>query len=92
MASFLIDLGVGDSGCVLFSVFLIVRLTCARRIGFRYWKNPGPFAVNYLGIPGVTGRFLGFWAVLMQAAYSFTGSEVPGIVSSSVELASCVLL
>lgn len=27
-------------------------------IGFRYWNNPGAF-VQYLGIEGATGRFLG---------------------------------
>jgi hypothetical protein len=34
-----------------------------KAIGFQYWKNPGPF-VQYLGIAGSKGRFLGFWAVL----------------------------
>ncbi|ORX35532.1 amino acid permease [Kockovaella imperatae] len=38
-------------------------------IGFHFWKDPGPFA-QYLGIPGTTGRFLGFWAVFIQAAFS----------------------
>lgn len=41
-------------------------------IGFRFWVNPGPF-VQYLGIPGVTGRFLGYWAVLIQASFSYIG-------------------
>jgi hypothetical protein len=40
------------------------------RIGFRYWKNPGPF-VQYDGISGPKGRFLGFFSVLTQAAFSF---------------------
>ncbi|KAJ7873272.1 amino acid permease/ SLC12A domain-containing protein [Mycena olivaceomarginata] len=40
------------------------------RIGFRYWKNPGPF-VQYNDIPGVKGRFLGWWAVMTQAAFSY---------------------
>lgn len=29
-------------------------------IGFRYWRNPGPF-IQYLGIEGAQGRFLGLW-------------------------------
>jgi amino acid transporter len=45
--------------------------------GFEYWKNPGPF-VQYQGIPGVLGRFLGFWAVLSQAAFSYIGTEIVG--------------
>lgn len=50
-----------------------------RTIGFRTWKEQ-PFAHSYLGIDGPKGQFLGFWAVLMQASFSFFGSEVPGIV------------
>lgn len=44
------------------------------RIGFRYWINPGPFA-QFAGISGAKGRFLAFWAVFIQAAFSFLGSE-----------------
>ncbi|KAK5045760.1 hypothetical protein LTR84_008852 [Exophiala bonariae] len=43
-------------------------------IGFRYWKNPGPF-VQYLGISGSLGEFLGFWTVLSNALYAFSGIE-----------------
>jgi amino acid transporter len=48
------------------------------RIGFRYWKNPGPF-VQYNDIAGPKGRFLGFWAVLTQAAFSFIGTEIVAV-------------
>ena len=48
------------------------------RIGFRYWKNPGPF-VQYKGISGPTGRFLGWWAVLDNAAFSFIGTEIVAV-------------
>ncbi|KAF9232361.1 amino acid permease [Melanogaster broomeanus] len=44
------------------------------RIGFRYWKDPGPF-VQFAGIPGAKGRFLGFFRVLIQAAFSTIGTE-----------------
>ncbi|OJJ47374.1 hypothetical protein ASPZODRAFT_132359 [Penicilliopsis zonata CBS 506.65] len=43
-------------------------------IGFRYWNHPGPF-VQYLGIKGSLGRFLGFWTVLNNALYSYSGIE-----------------
>lgn len=58
---------------------LSLTLEPYRTIGFRFWKEQ-PFAHSYLGIGGAKGRFLGFWAVLMQASFSFFGSEVPGIV------------
>ncbi|KZF25891.1 hypothetical protein L228DRAFT_242273 [Xylona heveae TC161] len=43
------------------------------RIGFRYWKHPGPF-VEYIA-SGSWGQFLGFWAVMSNAVYSFAGVE-----------------
>ena len=48
------------------------------RIGFRYWKNPGAFA-QFQGIPGSGGRFLGWWAVLNNAAFSFIGTEIVAV-------------
>lgn len=39
--SFLIDVGASPSG---------------DRLGFRYWKNPGPL-VQYADIPGSLGRY-----------------------------------
>ncbi|KAJ5179883.1 hypothetical protein N7492_003093 [Penicillium capsulatum] len=43
------------------------------RLGFHYWKDPGPF-VEYIA-RGSWGRFLGFWAVMTNAVYSFAGVE-----------------
>ena len=48
------------------------------RIGFRYWHDPGPF-VQFDNIPGAKGRFLGWWAVMTQAAFSFIGTEVVAV-------------
>lgn len=63
-------------------------LAIHRTIGFRNWKDQ-PFAKSYLGIEGAKGRFLGFYAVIMQAAFSFFGSEVPGIVCLLFAIALC---
>ncbi|KAJ5125474.1 hypothetical protein N7448_004794 [Penicillium atrosanguineum] len=43
------------------------------RRGFHFWKDPGPF-VEYIST-GSWGRFLGFWAVMTNAVYSFAGVE-----------------
>ncbi|THG94146.1 hypothetical protein EW026_g7267 [Hermanssonia centrifuga] len=48
------------------------------RIGFRYWKNPGPFA-QFGGIAGSKIRFLAWWNVMTQAAFSFIGTEIVAI-------------
>lgn len=52
-------------------------------IGFRYWKNPGPF-VEHLA-PGNWGKFLGFWAVLNNAIYSFAGVEDVAIAAAETK-------
>ncbi|KAI8992910.1 amino acid permease [Trametes punicea] len=54
------------------------------RIGFRYWKNPGPF-VQFDNIAGAKGRFLGWSAVMSQAAFSFIGTEVVAIAGAEVK-------
>lgn len=46
-------------------------------IGFKYWRDPGAFG-EYL-VTGSTGRFLGFWAAMVQACFAYTGTEVVGV-------------
>ncbi|EGN94272.1 hypothetical protein SERLA73DRAFT_96338 [Serpula lacrymans var. lacrymans S7.3] len=54
------------------------------RIGFRYWRNPGLF-VQYDGISGPKGRFLGWSAVVTQAAFSYVGTEVVAIAAAEAK-------
>ncbi|KAL5530454.1 hypothetical protein ACEPAF_6712 [Sanghuangporus sanghuang] len=54
------------------------------RIGFRYWDHPGPF-VQFNGIAGAKGRFLGWWAVMTQAAFSFIGTEIVAIAAGEAK-------
>ncbi|KAJ7781571.1 amino acid permease [Mycena metata] len=54
------------------------------RLGFRYWKNPGPF-VQYDNIPGIKGQFLGWWAVMTQAAFSYIGTEIVAIAAGEAK-------
>ncbi|KAG8897428.1 hypothetical protein FRB99_008157 [Tulasnella sp. 403] len=81
------------------SVFAIVKVTAAIMLvilsividtdnavnkglsPFRFWKKP--FA-QYLGIDGSLGRMLGFFAVFIQAAVSFFGSEIPTLIAGEV--------
>ncbi|WWC95930.1 hypothetical protein V866_002797 [Kwoniella sp. B9012] len=55
-----------------------------KSIGFQYWRDPGPF-VQYAGISGSLGRFLGFWAVLTQAAFSYIGTEIVAIAAGEAK-------
>lgn len=54
------------------------------KIGFKYWKDPGPF-VQYAGIQGTLGQFLGFWATLTQAAFSYIGTEIVAIAAGEAK-------
>ncbi|PFH54652.1 hypothetical protein AMATHDRAFT_134256 [Amanita thiersii Skay4041] len=54
------------------------------RLGFRYWKHPGAF-VQFDGIAGAKGRFLGWWAVMTQAAFSFIGTEIVAIAAGETK-------
>jgi len=54
------------------------------RIGFRYWKDPGPF-VQFNGIGGAKGRFLGWWSVMSQAAFSYIGTEIVGMAAGEAQ-------
>ncbi|KAI0321690.1 amino acid permease [Amylostereum chailletii] len=54
------------------------------RLGFRYWKHPGPF-VQFHDIGGVKGRFLGWWAVMSQAAFSYIGTEIVAIAAGEAK-------
>ncbi|KAK6364707.1 hypothetical protein LTS17_012005 [Exophiala oligosperma] len=58
---------------------LALVITCGggpsgESIGFRYWREPGPF-VQFLGIPGATGRFAGFWTTFTNALYAYASIE-----------------
>ena len=59
---------------ILFIIFLIILglvidlggVPGTPRIGFRYWKDPGPF-VEYIAT-GSWGKFLGFWTVMCKSS------------------------
>ncbi|KAF4472459.1 Dicarboxylic amino acid permease [Fusarium albosuccineum] len=66
---------------ILLVVFLIILglvinlggVPGTERIGFRYWKDPGPF-VEHIAT-GNWGKFLGYWSVMTSAVFSFAGVE-----------------
>jgi amino acid transporter len=66
---------------ILLVVFLIIfglvidlgGIPGQERLGFRYWKTPGPFVEHIAS--GPWGQFLGYWAVMTNAVFSFAGVE-----------------
>lgn len=66
---------------ILLVIFLIIfglvidlgGIPGQERMGFRYWKTPGPFVEHIAS--GAWGNFLGYWAVMTNAVFSFAGVE-----------------
>ena len=52
--------------------------------GFQYWSNPGPF-VQYLGIKGATGRFLGFYTTFKNAVYAYNGAQTISLAAAETK-------
>jgi len=53
------------------------------RLGFRYWKHPG--AMKEYDSTGNTGRFLGLFSVLVNAAFSYGGVELVAVAAGEAE-------
>lgn len=71
-------------GFIIFAICIDAGVSSQGYIGFRYWVHPGPFA-DYLIHPGPTAKFVGFWAVLIQAGFSYQGTELVGIAAGETE-------
>ncbi|KAL8995716.1 MAG: hypothetical protein Q9169_004610 [Polycauliona sp. 2 TL-2023] len=53
------------------------------RLGFRYWNDPGAMKA-YKGT-GSAGRFLGFFSVLVNAAFSYGGVEFVAVAAGEAQ-------
>ncbi|KAK3113531.1 hypothetical protein LTR53_009080 [Teratosphaeriaceae sp. CCFEE 6253] len=49
--------------------------------GGQYWRDPGPL-VQYLGIAGTLGRFLGFWTTFNNAVFAYSGVETISLAAA----------
>jgi amino acid transporter len=56
-----------------------------QRLGFHYWKDPGPMKQYPPNVGGATGRFLGFFSTLVQASFSYGGVEMVAIAAGEAE-------
>ncbi|KIJ21077.1 hypothetical protein PAXINDRAFT_96023 [Paxillus involutus ATCC 200175] len=73
---------------VLILVGLVINLGGApdhERLGFRYWKDPGPFSRADLVSNLHLDQFLGFLSVIVQAGFSFQGMEVAAVAAVVTE-------
>ncbi|QSZ31462.1 hypothetical protein DSL72_001027 [Monilinia vaccinii-corymbosi] len=54
-------------------------------LGFRNWAHPGAFAPYLINPENPAAKFVGFWAVLIQAGFSYQGTELVGIAAGETE-------
>ncbi|CAR23878.1 amino acid permease [Lachancea thermotolerans CBS 6340] len=48
-------------------------------VGFRYWRNPGPWGDGIISKSKSEGRFLGWVSSLVNAAFTYQGTELVGV-------------
>ncbi|EGP87620.1 unnamed protein product [Zymoseptoria tritici ST99CH_1A5] len=54
-------------------------------LGFETWRNPGAFAPYLVEDNAALAKFVGFWAVLIQAGFSYQGTELVAIAAGETE-------
>lgn len=64
-------------GFIIFGICIAAGAGQEGVLGFKFWHDPGPFA-EYM-VPGGVGKFVGFWAVLIQASFAYQGAELVGV-------------
>ncbi|CZT50017.1 probable arginine transporter [Rhynchosporium secalis] len=74
-------------GFIIFAICIAAGAGQQGVIGFDNWRDPGAFA-PYLSEQvgdGAMAKFVGFWAVLIQAGFSYQGTELVGIAAGETE-------
>jgi amino acid transporter len=66
-------------GFIIYSFIMVCGAGITGPVGFRYWRNPGAWGPGYL-FPGTAkGKFLGWFSSLINAAFTYQGTELTGV-------------
>lgn len=66
-------------GFIIFAICIAAGAGQQGVIGFKHWREQGPF-VEHL-VSGGVGKFVGFWAVMIQASFAYQGAELVGVAA-----------
>ena len=72
-------------GFILFGICIDAGAGHRDYLGFHNWVHPGPFAPYLIHSSPSTAKFVGFWSVLIQAGFSYQGTELVGIAAGETE-------
>lgn len=70
-------------GFIIFAICIDAGAGKEGYIGFKYWGTPGAFAPYLVdgGRSTALAKFVGFWSVLIQAGFSYSGTELVAIAA-----------
>lgn len=68
-------------GWIIYALCMVCGAGQTGPVGFRYWRNPGPWGPGILSSNTNTARFLGWLSSLINAAFTFQGTELVGITA-----------
>ena len=72
-------------GFMIFAICMNAGVGKEGYLGFRYWVHPGPFVPYLIEGNDSVAKFVGFWSVLIQAGFSYQGTELVGIAAGETE-------
>ncbi|QPG77326.1 hypothetical protein FOA43_004735 [Brettanomyces nanus] len=69
-------------GFIIYAFCMVCGAGVGGPIGFRYWRNPGPWGPGAGLVSNInTDRFLGWLSSLINAAFTYQGVELTGITA-----------
>ncbi|VVT54541.1 uncharacterized protein SAPINGB_P004127 [Magnusiomyces paraingens] len=72
-------------GWLIYALCMVCGAGETGPVGFRYWRNPGPWGPGILASNKNTGRFLGWLSALVNAAFTYQGIELVGLTAGETE-------
>ncbi|EDK36227.1 hypothetical protein PGUG_00325 [Meyerozyma guilliermondii ATCC 6260] len=71
---------IAVAGWIIYAFIMVCGAGKTGPVGFRYWRNPGPWGPGILVESNInTARFLGWLSSLISAAFTFQGCELVGL-------------
>ncbi|CCE62117.1 hypothetical protein TPHA_0B04480 [Tetrapisispora phaffii CBS 4417] len=68
-------------GFLIYCLCMVCGAGVTGPVGFRYWRNPGPWGPGIISKDVNEGRFLGWVSSLINAAFTYQGTELVGITA-----------
>ncbi|CCE91507.1 amino acid permease TDEL_0C06180 [Torulaspora delbrueckii] len=68
-------------GFIIYCLCMVCGAGITGPVGFRYWRNPGAWGPGIISKDKNEGRFLGWVSSLINAAFTYQGTELVGITA-----------